>query len=238
LLLSQGLWEVGDGWLGGLGLGELLLLNWNLGHTDALCLVQSCEVSAIVDLLELRALLTSTPVDIVREHFVSWIGRLDISLTIRMERGLSKICGEGRISQPPGGRVEVTRFLLESFLLCRKRPLLFLGFGFVIFLRINHDSSLFAMACHFIQRRHWVLLRLPLVRNSPISGSWLHAFDILVVFWRLKLAAVSVNVALVQSLRVVGLLCLFCRHAIWVVILILHLDSFVNLFTVLLFWLR
>jgi hypothetical protein len=175
--------------------------------------------------------LTRTPVDIVREHFVSWISRFDISFTVRMERGLSKIRSEGRISQPSGGGVEVARFLFEGFFLCCQRPLLFLGLGFAIFLCVNHNSSLFTMAGHFIQRRDWVLLRLPLVRSSSVSGSWLHSLDILVVLWRLQLTAVDVNVSLVQPLRVVS----FSGHRIWIHILILHLDSFVDLFIVLLF---
>ena len=89
------------------------------------------------------------------------------------------------------------------------------------------------MACHFIQRGNRVLLWFSLVRCSPVSGSWLHAFDILVVFWRHQLAPVNFDVSLIQSLRVVC----FCRYAVWILILILQLNRIVILFSILLFWL-
>ena len=135
LLLFQSLRQNVDSTVGGKLFGYLFLLLGNLRHSQALSVIQSSQVSAVVDLLELGWLFACTSVDIMRQHLISWIGRLDISLAVGMECWLAKVGGKAGVSQPPGCWVYLIFLIFQGFLLSRKSDnLLFLRLGLSIIL--------------------------------------------------------------------------------------------------------
>ena len=98
------------------GLGQ-----WDLWDSHASCLLDSCRECGVVDLLVERWVVAAFSVDVVCEEVVAVVDAshrwIDVAFAVCVEGRLAKVCGEGRVRQPPGGVVELGAPLLHLLLL-------------------------------------------------------------------------------------------------------------------------
>ena len=86
-------------------------VQWDGRHSEPLCVIQPCLKCRVIDLLVEWRMVAALCIDVVRQKVVAVVDstdcRVGVTLPVCVEGRLSKVSGEGRISQPSGGVVEL-----------------------------------------------------------------------------------------------------------------------------------